>query len=702
MNHFLTVTRKITIRGMLWVAGLLLVSGGSAATELEKVTLQLKWRHQFQFAGYYAAHEQGYYREAGLDVELVEAEPATDPVAEVTSGRAQFGVGNSALLLARHEGKPVVVLAAIYQHSPLVLLARSAADISSVHDLRGKRVMLEPHSDELRAYLRKEGIAESQLKLLPHNFDAQNLIRGNSDAVSAYNTDETFFLEQAGFKYQLFSPRSAGIDFYGDNLFTSEAELRAHPERVKAFRDASLRGWRYAMQHREELVDLIITRYGERHTRQHLLYEARKMQPLLLPEQVEMGYMYPGRWRHIADTYAELGLLPENFPLQGFLYDLDAGQKRTQQQMTLAIWVVVLVGVVFAVLALVLLRLNRRLQREIVAREETTTELRESERNFRFITENSADVIWTLDIASRRFTYVSPSVARLRGYSVEEVMARPMTAALSPESAQRAEAVLDESIAAWENGDRRDTRRVTELDQPHKDGRLVPTEVVTTLHADAEGRPVSVLGVSRDITDRRRAEQLQREVSARLQAQLAEIQKLHDSIQEQAVRDPLTNLYNRRYLDENFERELTRAKRDGYPLSLAVIDIDHFKRVNDTYGHPAGDQVLRALAQLLLRHTRASDIACRHGGEEFLLLMPNIGAENARARAEALRQDFQNIVVPHGELQIHATFSAGIAAFPEHGHSVEQLGNAADSALYASKHGGRNRVSLCSETNPAA
>ena len=702
MNPFLVVTRKLGILAVFAVAGLLLASGRLAAAELEKVTLQLKWRHQFQFAGYYAAREQGYYREAGLDVELVEAEPATDPVAEVTSGRAQFGVGNSALLLARHEGKPVVVLAAIYQHSPLVLLARSAADISSIHDLPGKRVMLEPHSDELRAYLRKEGIAESQLKLLPHNFDAQNLIRGNSDAVSAYNTDETFFLEQAGFKYQLFSPRSAGIDFYGDNLFTSEAELRAHPERVKAFRDASLRGWRYAMQHREALVDLIITRYGERHSRQHLLYEARKMLPLLLPEQVEMGYMYAGRWRHIADTYAELGLLPENFPLQGFLYDLDAGQKRTQQQMTLAIWVVVLIGVAFAGMALVFLRLNRRLQREIVAREETTTELRESERNFRFITENSADVIWTLDITSRRFTYVSPSVARLRGYSVEEVMAQPMTAALSPESAQRAEAVLVESIAAWENGDRRDTRRVTELDQPHKDGRLVPTEVVTTLHADAEGRPVSVLGVSRDITDRRRAEQLQREVSARLQAQLAEIQKLHDSIREQAVRDPLTNLYNRRYLDENFERELTRAKRDGYPLSLAVIDIDHFKRVNDTYGHPAGDQVLRALAELLLRHTRASDIACRHGGEEFLVLMPNIGAENARARAEALRQDFQNIVVPHGELQIRATFSAGIAAFPEHGHSVEQLGNCADNALYASKHAGRNRVSMCSESNPAA
>jgi ABC-type nitrate/sulfonate/bicarbonate transport system substrate-binding protein len=146
------------------------------ASALEKVTLQLKWKHQFQFAGYYAAQEKGYYREAGLDVSIVEAGPETDPVREVLDGRAQFGVSNSALILARVRGKPVVALAVIFQHSPFILAARRDDGIRTVHDLVGKRLMVEPHADEVFAYLRKEGVSEKLLQILPHSFDHQDLI----------------------------------------------------------------------------------------------------------------------------------------------------------------------------------------------------------------------------------------------------------------------------------------------------------------------------------------------------------------------------------------------------------------------------------------------------------------------------------------------------------------------------------------------
>jgi len=125
---------------------LLLASPSHAA---DAVTLQLKWTHAFQFAGYYAAIEQGYYKDAGLDVTLLEATPGVDPVQQVLKGNAQFGVGTSSLLLSRQEGAPVVVLGVIFQHSPLVLVARQTQPVQSVHDLQGKRVMIEPHSDEL-------------------------------------------------------------------------------------------------------------------------------------------------------------------------------------------------------------------------------------------------------------------------------------------------------------------------------------------------------------------------------------------------------------------------------------------------------------------------------------------------------------------------------------------------------------------------
>ena len=155
------------------------------ASAREAVTLQLKWRHAFQFAGYYAAKEKGFYDAAGLDVHLQEATPGMDPVEPVLNGQAQYGVGNSSLLLARRAGQPVVVLAVVFQHSPLVLLTRQqpdTADAQSLQHLAGKRVMIEPHSDELIAYLKREGVPLDQLVQVPHSYRPEDLIEGRHRA----------------------------------------------------------------------------------------------------------------------------------------------------------------------------------------------------------------------------------------------------------------------------------------------------------------------------------------------------------------------------------------------------------------------------------------------------------------------------------------------------------------------------------------
>jgi len=349
---------------------------GATQERLTQVTLQLKWHHQFQFAGYYAAQEQGYYREAGLDVKVLEAQPGLDVVKEVVSGRAQFGVGTSALLLSRHQGEPVVVLATVFQHSPIILVARTGEDLGSVQDLPGKRLMIEPHSDELFAYLRKEGVSEHSVIHKKHTFDPEDLIKGKVDFMSAYLTDEPYFLDKVRFPYLTFTPRMAGIDFYGDNLFTSESELKAHPEQVKAFREASMKGWKYAMQHPQEIADLIISRYGVRRGREYLLYEAQKMIMLVQPDFVEMGYMYPGRWQHIIDTYVDLGLLPKGFSLEGFLYEPEAGVRQINRRLVTAIVVLVGLGLLLGGAALVLSRLYLRLKRETSSREEAERAMR--------------------------------------------------------------------------------------------------------------------------------------------------------------------------------------------------------------------------------------------------------------------------------------------------------------------------------------
>ena len=177
-----------------------------------------------------------------------------------------------------------------------------------------------------------------------------------------------------------------------------------------------------------------------------------------------------------------------------------------------------------------------------------------------------------------------------------------------------------------------------------------------------------------------------------LHEQIVKIQDLQKKLSDQANRDSLTGLFNRRYLEGTLERELARCKREGAPLTMLLLDVDHFKLVNDTYGHQAGDEVLRIFGQLLQEKSRAEDIVCRYGGEEFLLVLPKMPLDIARERGAYLLKLFEDTTVSFGELRIRITTSIGISAMPEHSDSTEGLVRCADEALYLAKHSGRNRV----------
>ncbi|HEX2825563.1 MAG TPA: GGDEF domain-containing protein [Burkholderiales bacterium] len=174
---------------------------------------------------------------------------------------------------------------------------------------------------------------------------------------------------------------------------------------------------------------------------------------------------------------------------------------------------------------------------------------------------------------------------------------------------------------------------------------------------------------------------------------LKQVEAANSSLRDQAMRDVLTGLYNRRYLMDAFERELHRARRAGEQLGLLVIDIDHFKRINDTFGHAAGDEVLRCVARFMLGFVRAGDILCRLGGEEFVLLQPKAHSEAIVERADTLRRQVSSLeIVHHGRRIGPVTMSIGISIFPRHGTSPGALLHAADDALYRAKNSGRNRV----------
>ncbi len=168
---------------------------------------------------------------------------------------------------------------------------------------------------------------------------------------------------------------------------------------------------------------------------------------------------------------------------------------------------------------------------------------------------------------------------------------------------------------------------------------------------------------------------------------------LRETLQEQSIRDPLTGLHNRRYLEDSLIRELARAKRKTQPLSIILLDIDHFKRINDTFGHGAGDMVLRRLGLVLQAYVRESDIACRVGGEEFSLLLPEGPLQIATQRAEDIRKAVNELTLKHEDQDLGTvTVSLGVATFPDHGTTADALIRAADQVLYDAKHKGRNRV----------
>ena len=348
------------LRRLLTVACLFLLASHPAAA-LDQVSMQLKWKHQFQFAGYYAALEQGFYRDAGLDVTIREGGPGINVAEAVASGKADFGVCNASVLREWTLGHRLVVLATIFQHSPIVILVPRRADIRSVSDLRGHTLMDFPGSDEIAAMLTREGVDYDALPRVAHDGNPRDLLAGRADAMVAYSTNEPFVLDRLGAAYRIFSPEAYGIDFYGDNLCTSETEAESHPDRAAAFRTASLEGWAYALAHKEATVDLILKSYSGKKSREALLYKAEHMEILVGRDPDQIGEQDPARWQSIAATYHKLWLLTVDKVPAGLIWD---GGPDSRQRGRLIPLLLLPVGL--AIAALVAYRKRRVLRRGLV------------------------------------------------------------------------------------------------------------------------------------------------------------------------------------------------------------------------------------------------------------------------------------------------------------------------------------------------
>jgi diguanylate cyclase (GGDEF)-like protein/PAS domain S-box-containing protein len=274
----------------------------------------------------------------------------------------------------------------------------------------------------------------------------------------------------------------------------------------------------------------------------------------------------------------------------------------------------------------------------------------------------------------------------ITGYAADEIVGQHTRILRSGQHDQSFYASL------WQTITRGETWSGTIINR-RKDGSVYPEEQTIAPVLDDTGQTTHYIAIKQDVSARRAAEEALARAHAELATRVAEIESLNRKLHEAAIRDPLTGLFNRRYLEEVVARDVARARRSGEPLAVTALDLDRFKEVNDTWGHPAGDLVLRALAQTLVSRVRGSDLVCRMGGEEFVVILPGSTLEAAHELAETWRSRFAALEIDTGTgSTIRCTVSIGVALFRVHQERIEETLGRADAALYEAKRLGRNRV----------
>ena len=273
---------------------LFLFMGSLISADDSKISLQLQWKHQFQFAGFYVAKEMGFYNEVGLDVEIREYNNSINVVDEVVNGRSTYGIGRSSLLIDRSKNKPIVALDAIFQSSPFVLISTDPS-IKKITDLKNKRVMITYdalESASIVGMLSSKGVFKEDIKIQKHSFDYRDLIDGKTDAMACYLSNEPLYLEKKNIKYTVFDPKEFGFEFYSDILFSSKNELNEHPQRLKEFRDATKKGWEWAFRNIVKSAKMIYEKYNtQKKSLDSLVYEGRVLKGLAFDNNVPFGYI---------------------------------------------------------------------------------------------------------------------------------------------------------------------------------------------------------------------------------------------------------------------------------------------------------------------------------------------------------------------------------------------------------------------------
>lgn len=562
--------QRCMLSGCMMLICLLLHSRVNAQT-VDQVTLQLKWHHQFQFAGYYAAQQQGFYKDAKLNVKLVEGGPSDSPVGNVLSGKADFGVTGSDILNFYINKDPVVVISAIYQHNPYVFITLADKKINTPTDLAGKTLMASPDQGwlVLQALFLKEGIPIDSIHIIPHTWNNRDLIEGKVDAMSAYNTVEPEQFKKLGVEINMLSPIDYGIDFYGDVLFTTHELADQNPELVERFNQASLKGWEYAMTHQSELADYILTLPGVKDrgiTKTDLMTEAGGMEKLILPKLVEIGHINRGRWQNMLAIYQQLGIVSGEVNLDNFLFEPPA-VKKIKYFNTLLYSLGV--GLILFVIALIWNRqLRRQVHKKTLALRKEIQVRKNTEQSLELAIAAAGLAIWEWDVHQNEIKYDNKWIRSL-GYDPADL----------------------NTPASWMNIVHPDDQEgVREIKRNLKEGRIADSHhtyriktsngywkwilaISKIMNFNEETRPAYIMGIYLDIDFIKRKEAELHEITLELKRANNELQQFA-YIASHNLRAPVVNLIGLVELqaDEQTPAELNREINEKIHFCIKQLD----------------------------------------------------------------------------------------------------------------------------------
>ncbi len=735
----------------------------------QKITVQLNWKHQFQFSGFYIAKEKGFYEDIGLDVQIKEWNHTINIINDLISNKSQFAIVRPSSVIDISEEKNILYLAAIYQSSPLVVLAKKESGINSVEDFKNKRIMIiEDHikDSSIASILSSNKIKIDDMKILKHSFNIEDLANNNTDLMVSYISNEPYTLKELGFEPKTFSSQDFGFNFYNDLLTTSKNFEKNNPELVKKFREATLKGFNYAFSNIEETVNLIKLKYNSLNkSKEALTFEANELKKLIYDKNGLIGSISTDKLMKTYDMYKVLGLTKPNINLDDYIYkDINHKYKFTHKEINYL--------------------KNKKSISYCVDPSWEPFEYIDKENNHSGITKDYLNILEkrldkSFNLIRTKSWYESLEHAKSKKCEVlllamrtnqrdeylnfsESYLTIPLvlTTTLSMPFIEDINDLYNKKIGIVKSYAYYEVFKkkypyfnLIEVDsikdglQKVNSGEIdIYVGTLATVGNQIQKNYYGQLKISGKLDDKltlglavvkdelilsnilqKVLDQIPPEIHKSIlnkwlsvkyeqaadyslvikisilaiillifviywnrKISLAKkiIEKQNKELQILATIDKLTGIYNRKKIDEITNNEIQRNKRYNHIFACAIIDIDYFKKVNDSCGHLVGDEVLKHISSLISNNIRKTDFIGRWGGEEFLVILPETKKEDMLTILEKIRKTVEEDTIKEVGKK---TISVGATVFKKD-DDINSIIKRADEALYEAKESGRNKI----------